>query len=63
MILMSALVQQRKSSVLILVSKAKAKFCLSVHYNGDNSYLLVNRKEIFKFKAYKKMSTFQLNFT
>ena len=27
------------------------KFYLSLHYNGDNSYLLVNQKEIFKFKA------------
>ena len=27
------------------------KFCLSLHYNGDNSYLLVNGKEIHKFKA------------
>ena len=27
------------------------KFCLSLHYNGDNSYLFVNAKEIVKFKA------------
>ena len=27
------------------------KFCLSLHYNGDNSYLFVNGKEIIKFKA------------
>ena len=27
------------------------KFCLSLHYNGANSYLLVNGKEIHKFKA------------
>ena len=26
-------------------------FCLSLHYNGANSYLLVNGKEIVKFKA------------
>ena len=26
-------------------------FCLSLHYNGDNSYLFVNNKEIAKFKA------------
>ena len=25
--------------------------CLSLHYNGDNSYLLVNGKEVNKFKA------------
>ena len=27
------------------------KFCLILHYNGANSYLLVNSKEIHKFKA------------
>ena len=29
----------------------KKKFCLSLHYNGANSYLLVNGTEIYKFKA------------
>ena len=29
----------------------KKKFCLSLHYNGANSYLFVNGKEIYKFKA------------
>ena len=32
-------------------SKANTKFCLSLHYNGDESYLYVNRTEIYKFKA------------
>ena len=27
------------------------KLCLSLHYNGANSYLFVNGKEIHKFKA------------
>ena len=27
------------------------KFCLSLHYNGANSYLFVNVKEIHKFKV------------
>ena len=27
------------------------KFCLSLHYNGANSYLFVNGVEQFKFKA------------
>ena len=27
------------------------KFCLSLHYNGANSYLFVNGTEIIKFKA------------
>ena len=43
-------------------SKAKDKFCLSLHYNADNSYLLVNGKEILKFKLTIKMFTFQHNF-
>ena len=29
----------------------KKKFYLSLHYNGANSYLFVNGKEIIKFKA------------
>ena len=29
----------------------KKKICLSLHYNGTNSYLFVNVTEIFKFKA------------
>ena len=32
-------------------TKEKAKFCLSLHYNGGNSYLFVNGTEIVKFKA------------
>ena len=27
------------------------KLCLNLHYNGDNSYLFVNDKEIHKFRA------------
>ena len=29
----------------------KKKLCLMLHYNGANSYLFVNGKEIVKFKA------------
>ena len=29
----------------------KNNFCLSLHYNGANSYLFVNGTEIYKFKA------------
>ena len=29
----------------------KKKFCLSLHYNGANSYLFVNGTEISKFEA------------
>ena len=28
-------------------------FCFSLHYNGDDSYLFVNGKEVTKFKAKK----------
>ena len=29
----------------------RKKFCLSLHYNGANSYLFVNGTEIYKVKA------------
>ena len=32
-------------------TKINANFCLSLHQNGANSYLLVNGKEIHKFTA------------
>ena len=32
-------------------TKANTKFCLSLHYHADNSYLFVNGKEVFKFKV------------
>ena len=32
-------------------SATRTRLCLSLHYNGDNSYLFVNFKEIIKFKA------------
>ena len=32
-------------------SADETRLCLSLHYNGDNSYLFVNGKEIIKFKA------------
>ena len=32
-------------------TKANTKFCLSLHYNGSNSYLFVNGTEIHKFKT------------
>ena len=32
-------------------TKENTKFCLSLHYNGANRYLLVNGTEIIKFKA------------
>ena len=37
------------------------KFCLSLHYNGDN-FLLVNRKEIYKFKVHNENTNFPTQF-
>ena len=34
----------------INITVTKNKFCLSLHYNGANSYLFVNGTEIIKFK-------------
>ena len=43
-------------------TKANTKFCLSLRYNADNSYMFVNGKEYLNLKLTIKMSTFQLNF-
>ena len=32
-------------------TEENTKFCLSLHYNGSNSYLFVNGKEIYKLAA------------
>ena len=45
---------EKKNSINF--SKAKTKFCLSLHYNGDESYFYVNKIEIYKFKAKDKIS-------
>ena len=36
---------------LINFKEHDKKLCLSLHYNGENSYLFVNGKHIHKFKA------------
>ena len=36
-------------------TKINTKFCLSLHYNGANTYLFVNGTEIIKFKAKDSM--------
>ena len=44
-------------------SKAKTKFYLSLHYNGDdNSYLFVNGKKSVSLKQIIKLQTLKLNF-
>ena len=45
----STLTAEKMYSINFTVTKKK--FCLSLHYNGGNSYLFVNRTEITKFKA------------
>ena len=35
----------------INLNKVNTKFCLSLHYNGANSYLFVNGTEVYKFTA------------
>ena len=47
------MVQQfmQKNYIKLILLKKNKKFCLSLHYNGANSYLFVNGKEIHKFKA------------
>ena len=49
-VLMEAFVQQKKK-FSVDFSKLSTKLCLILHYNTENSYLFVNGKEIFKFKA------------
>ena len=41
-------------------SKANTKFCLSLRYNGDESYLFVNKTGICKFKANENISWYNL---
>ena len=40
-----------KTMYSINFTEHNKKFCLSLHYNGANSYLFLNGKEIHKFKA------------
>ena len=53
--LIEDLVHQRQS-------KANTKCCLSLHHKPNNSYLLVNGKTIFKFKADTKNVNFHTQF-
>ena len=45
----STLTAEKMYSINFTITKKK--FCLSLHYNGANSYLFVNGTEIIKFKA------------
>ena len=51
---------EKRSSINF--GKSNTKFCLRLHYNADNGYLFVNRKEIFKFKVSNKSVNFPTQF-
>ena len=40
-----------EAKYLINFSRSQRKFCLSLHYNGSNSFLFVNATKIYQFKA------------
>ena len=44
-----SLTAEKMYSITIIATRKK--FCLSLHYNGANSYLFVNGTETIKFKA------------
>ena len=51
---MVTLVQQKKNSITF--SKANTVFCLSLRYNGNDSYLYENKTEIYKFQKKDNIS-------
>ena len=46
--------QQKKNSITF--SKANTVFCLSLRYNGNDSYLYENKTEIYKFQKKDNIS-------
>ena len=58
---MKALDHQKKSVLLILL-KQNTKFCWSLYYYADNSYLFVSGNKIFKFKVVNKNVIFPTQF-
>ena len=46
----------------INLSKGKIRLCFSLHCNGDNSYLFVNGKKIYKFTSNNKNINFPTQF-
>ena len=45
-----------EKKICINFSNANTKLCLSLHYNGDDSYLYVNKTEIYKLKTRDNLS-------
>ena len=60
MVLMEGFVHQKKFSVNL--GKTTKNVCLSLNYNGGNSYLFVNEKDFFKFISNDTNVTLQFNF-
>ena len=58
MILMIALVQHGKCGIKFI--KANKRLSLRLHYNGDQSYLYVNKKMICQFKAHDSTPWYEI---
>ena len=56
----ATLTAEKKHSINF--TKSNTKFCLSLHYNGADSFSFPNGKEIIKFKAKDSAKTFQKTF-
>ena len=41
----------QKKCIQLIVQNTNKKFCLTLHYKKENSYLFVNGTEIIKFKS------------
>ena len=52
----------RKSGINRSFGSPRNKFCLTLRYHSDNSYLLVNGKEFFRLKANNKNVNFPTQF-
>ena len=50
-----------EANFIINFSKSTTKFCLSLHYNTNNSYLFVMEMKSLNLKLTIKILTFQLN--
>ena len=59
---MSIITKKPEKMFSINFTKANRKFCLSLHYNADNSYLFVNEKKKKKLKPTVKMLNFPTQF-
>ena len=51
-----------EKKININFAKANIKWCLSLYYNADKSYLFVNEKYVIKFKADNKNFNFSTKF-